>query len=205
MSNVKLVESRALDPTYTTTTQRLKTMQYRRKKIAGGTYFFTVVTHNRRQFLCEPENIELLRNAFRSVMQRHPFTLDAIVILPEHLHCIWTLPDGEDNFSTRWRLIKDHFSRKCSPQYWGESSTSRQKKQEKAIWQRRFWEHHIQDEDDYIHHVEYIHYNPVKHGLVQYAKEWEYSSFERYVRSGIYNLDWGAGAEIVFDVGVGCE
>jgi putative transposase len=180
-------------------------MEYRRAKIAGGTYFFTVVTHNRRQFLCEPDNISLLRDAFRCIMQNHPFKIEAIVILPEHLHCIWTLPDEDDNFSTRWRLIKEYFSRRCAPQYCDQISTSRQKKQEKAIWQRRFWEHYIKDEKDFINHVEYIHYNPVKHGLVQSPKDWEYSSFSRYVKAGIYDLNWGTGEQRVFEANVGCE
>lgn len=180
-------------------------MEYRRAKIAGGTYFFTVVTHNRRQFLCEPDNISLLRDAFRCIMQNHPFKIEAIVILPDHLHCIWTLPDGEDNFSTRWRLIKEYFSRKCAPQYCNQISTSRKKKQEKAIWQRRFWEHQIKDEKDFINHAEYIHYNPVKHRLVQSPKDWEYSSFSRYVKAGIYDLNWGAGEKRVFEANVGCE
>ena len=180
-------------------------MQYRRAKIDGGTYFFTLVTHNRRQFLCEPDNVSLLRNAFRYVIKQHPFKIDAFVLLPDHLHCIWTLPDGEHNFSIRWRLIKSYFSRQCAPQYQDKISTSRQKKQEKAIWQRRFWEHQIRDQTDFIHHVEYIHYNPVKHGLVKAPKDWEYSSFHRYVDEGIYDVEWGAGREIVFDPKIGNE
>ncbi|NEP62710.1 MAG: transposase [Symploca sp. SIO2G7] len=180
-------------------------MEYRRAKIAGGTYFFTVVTHDRRQFLCEPDNISLLRDAFRCIMQNHPFKIEAIVILPEHLHCIWTLPDEDDNFSTRWRLIKEYFSRRCAPKYCAQISTSRKKKQEKAVWQRRFWEHHIRDEDDFINHVEYIHYNPVKHGLVQSPKNWEYSSFSRYVKAGIYDLNWGTGEKLTFAPSAGCE
>jgi putative transposase len=180
-------------------------MQYRRAKIAGGTYFFTVVTHDRRPFLCEPDNISLLREAFRFIMQNHPFTIEAIVILPEHLHCIWTLPDEEDNFSTRWRLIKEYFSRRCDRAHWGESSMSRQKKQESAIWQRRFWEHCIKDEKDFVNHVEYIHYNPVKHGLVKSPKDWEYSSFSRYVKAGLYDLNWGADEQVVLDRNVGHE
>ena len=180
-------------------------MQYRRLKIAGGTYFFTIVTHDRRKFLCEPDNISLLRNAFRYVMQRHRFTIDAIVILPDHLHAIWTLPDGDWDFSTRWRLIKNYFSRQCDPKYRGKISTSRAKKQEQSIWQRRFWEHQIKDENDYNNHVNYIHYNPVKHGLVTAPKDWEYSSFHRYVKNGIYPLDWGAGVEIIFDSSIGNE
>lgn len=180
-------------------------MEYRRAKVEGGTYFFTAVTHKRRKFLCEPENISLLRDAFRYVMQRHPFKIDAIVVLPEHIHCIWTLPNGDCNFSKRWRLIKSYFTRQCAIEYRSEISTSRQKKQEQGIWQNRFWEHQIRDEKDFSNHVEYIHYNPVKHRLVSAPNEWEYSSFHRYVRDGIYDLQWGVGTEIVFDASIGNE
>ena len=180
-------------------------MQYRRFKIEGATYFFTAVTENRRKFLCEPENVELLRNAFRYVMQRHCFKIEAFILLPDHFHCIWSLPEEDNKFSTRWRLIKGYFSRYCDPKYHGEVSLSKQKKQEKGIWQRRFWEHCIRDEDDFRNHVEYIHYNPVKHGLVRSPKDWEYSSFHRYVRDGIYEIDWGAGVEIIFDSEIGSE
>ncbi|MFB2917076.1 REP-associated tyrosine transposase [Aerosakkonema funiforme] len=180
-------------------------MEYRRAKIEGGTYFFTVVTHNRRKFLCQPDNISLLRNAFRYVMEQHPFKIDAIVVLPEHIHSILTLPDGDYNFSKRWRLIKNYFTRRCAVEYKAKISKSRQNKQEQAIWQRRFWEHQIRDEKDFTNHVEYIHYNPVKHGLVSAPKDWEYSSFHRYVRDGIYDLEWGAEEEILFDESIGNE
>ena len=180
-------------------------MQYRRARTAGGTYFFTLVTYNRRKFLCEPENIVLLRVAFRYVMARHPFKIEAIVVLPDHLHCIWTLPEGDSEFSTRWRLIKSYFTRKCDATYRGRVSISRERKGEQAVWQRRFWEHQIRDERDFVRHVEYIHYNPVKHGLVKAPREWPYSSFHRYVQKGIYDAAWGDGDEIVFPVGIGSE
>jgi putative transposase len=180
-------------------------MQYRRSKTKGATYFFTLVTHNRRQILCQPENVDLLRGAFRYVMQKHPFKIDAIVILPDHLHCIWTLPEGDADFSTRWRLIKSYFSRQSDIEYQGEISTSRQSKKEKAVWQRRFWEHQIRDERDFISHVDYIHYNPVSHGLVDAPKDWQYSSFHRYVRDGIYDEFWGTSQPIIFDDNIGME
>ncbi len=138
-------------------------------------------------------------------MKNHPFSIDAIVILPDHLHCLWTLPETDANFSTRWRLIKSYFSRKCDIQYQGEISESRQKKQEKAIWQRRYWEHFIKDEQDFINHVEYIHYNPVRHGYVTAVKDWQYSSFHRYVEKGIYDQDWGISENIIFDDNIGNE
>jgi putative transposase len=166
-------------------------MEYRRAKVAGGTYFFTVVTHNRRPFLCEPENIEILRKAFRYVRDSHPFEIDAIAILPDHIHCLWTLPLEDCDFSTRWRLIKSYFSRNCHPQYHGERSISRSSKREQAIWQRRFWEHCIDSESDFTTHLDYIHYNPVRHRLVACVHDWQYSSFHREVKNGRYRSTWG--------------
>ncbi len=180
-------------------------MQYRRAKSPGSSYFFTLVTHNRRSILCESENIELLRDSFRRVIQQHPFKIDAIVILPNHIHCIWTLPKEDADFSTRWRLIKSWFSRRCHNQYQGQVSASRQSKGEKAIWQRRFWEHLIRDEQDFMNHADYIHYNPVHHGLVLSPKDWQYSSFHRYVQRGVYNVNWGSSERPVFDSSVGME
>jgi putative transposase len=180
-------------------------MKYRRARAEGGTYFFTVVTHRRRKFLCEPENVALLREAFRYVMEHHPFVIDAIVLLPDHLHSIWTLPEGDADFSTRWRLIKSTFTRACGEAYRDVVSSSRRRKGEQAVWQRRFWEHQIRDKRDLIQHVEYIHYNPVKHGLVEAPRDWGYSSFHRYVRQGIYDQEWGAGGNVSFGTGVGSE
>ena len=180
-------------------------MRYRRAKTKGGTYFFTVVTHNRSPILSIPANISLLKNAFRCVMTRHPFAIDAIVVLPDHLHCIWTLPPGDEAFSTRWHLIKSDFSRQCDSSCNAPVSASRRSNKERSVWQRRFWEHQIRDEDDFKRHVEYIHHNPVKHGLVGSPKEWAYSSFHRYVRSGLYDKEWGAARDVTFDPSVGGE
>jgi putative transposase len=180
-------------------------MRYRRARTEGSTYFFTLVTYDRRRFLCEPENIALLKTAFRYVMAQHPFKIEAIVVLPDHLHCIWVLPERDNNFSTRWRLVKGYFTRKCDAAYRGHRSASRKRKGEQAVWQRRFWEHQIRDEQDFIRHVEYIHYNPVKHGLVKVPREWPHSSFHRYVQAGIYDEAWGDGDEIVSPIGVGAE
>jgi putative transposase len=180
-------------------------MEYRRAKVAGGTYFFTVVTEKRQKILCLPKNVSLLRYAFGYVMQKHPFIIDAVVILPDHLHCIWTLPENDHDFSTRWRLIKSYFSHKCETISPENISVSRKKKKQRAIWQYRFWEHLIRDEIDFQNHVEYIHYNPVKHGFVTAPKDWEYSSFHRAVRQGMYDMMWGAGEEIIFDDDIGNE
>jgi putative transposase len=180
-------------------------MEYRRAKVPGGTYFFTLVTYNRKKLFNNPQNVELLRKSFRYVMEKHPFILEDAVILPDHLHCIWQLPEGDHNFSTRWRLIKSYFSRKCEKPDEAKNTKSRIKKQEKAIWQRRFWEHHIKDQEDYNNHLDYIHYNPVKHNLVKTPQDWEYSSFKRYVTQGIYDLHWGSDQEILFGDNIGME
>lgn len=180
-------------------------MQYRRVRTKGGTYFFTVVTHNRRKILCEKENVALLRFALKYVLSRHPFKIDSFVLLPEHLHCIWTLPEGDCDFSTRWNLVKGYFTKNCGKQFKSQPSSSQKKKREQAIWQPRFWEHQIRDEKDFTSHVEYIHYNPVKHGLAKSPADWQFSSFSRYVDSGLYDPDWGFGVEIKFDENVGRE
>jgi putative transposase len=188
-------------------------MRYRRSQIEGGTYFFTVVTYKRIKILNRPDNTALLRRAIEKARKSYPFKIDAFVLLPDHLHCIWTLPHGDADFSTRWRLIKSYFSRKCSLVGWVEErnptgkkiSDSRLKKNEKTIWQRRFWEHIIRDEQDFKHHVEYIHYNPVRHGFVKAPKDWAFSSFHRYVNIGLYDLEWGAGSELEFDSTIGNE
>lgn len=180
-------------------------MQYRRSTAKGATFFFTVVTHERRKILCHELNIALLREAFRAVVERHPFTLDAFVLLPDHLHCIWSLPANDNDFSMRWRQIKSCFSRQCKSEFKGTRATARLQKNEQAIWQHRFWEHQIRDDGDYIRHVEYIHYNPVKHGLAKCPGQWPHSTFHRYVRQGLYHDNWGADAEIAFDSQVGRE
>ena len=179
-------------------------MQYRRSKTPGATYFFTVVTYNRNKILCIPENVELLRNSFRKVMQEYPFKIDAFILLPEHLHCIWTLPENDADFSNRWRLVKNYFSRQCQDKFQGKLSVSRQQKGEKSIWQRRFWEHQIWNDRDFSNHVDYIHYNPVRHGLVKSPKDWQYSSFHRYVKEGVYPINWGTDS-LDFSLDVGME
>jgi putative transposase len=165
---------------------------YRRVRVEGGCYFFTVALLNRKSRLLI-EHIEYLRQAFRDVMKVHPFKIDAAVILPEHLHCILTLPINDDNYSMRWRRIKSVFSRQLP--LTEQRSLSRINKGERGIWQRRFWEHIIRDERDYRQHVDYIHYNPVKHGYVIKTIDWKYSSFHRVVNWGIYPPNWG-GEEI---------
>ncbi len=132
-------------------------------------------------------------------------SIDTVVLLPDHLHCLWTLPEHDNDFSTRWRLIKSYFSRKCGEQFKGSRNANRQNKAEQAVWQHRFWEHQIRDDDDFIRHVEYIHYNPVKHGLVSAPSAWPLSSFYRYVKEGLYQSDRESEGRIDFDPQIGNE
>lgn len=180
-------------------------MNYRRAKTKGGTYFFTVVTHARKNILCAEKNVKLIKDAFKKVTKDHPFNIDAFVLLPDHFHCVWTLPENDNDFSTRLRLTKSYFTRKCDARYKTKASNSRAKKKEQSIWQRRFWEHQIKNEKDYEAHVDYIHFNPVKHGYANSPYEWKHSTFHRYVEKGIYGADWSANDEIKFDLQVGNE
>ena len=160
---------------------------YRRCRLPGGTFFFTLNLADRRKALLT-KNIDRLRGAFREVLTAHPFEIRAIVVLPEHIHCLWELPPGDSDYSTRWRQIKSAFSRTLPP---GERiSASRARKGERGIWQRRFWEHTIRNDEGFATRFDYIHYNPVKHGYVKEVKDWPFSSFHRYVRLGVYPVDW---------------
>ena len=174
-------------------------MRYRRAKTKGGTFFFTVVTFRRMRIFTEKSNVDLLRASLKHVIQSHPFKIDAFVLLPDHLHCIWTLPEDNSEFSTRWRLIKTRFTLSCDDQFRQAVFESRKRKKEQAVWQRRFWEHQIRDEHDFQKHVEYIHYNPVHHKYVTFPKSWPYSSFHRYVREGKYESARGMGSKIDFE------
>jgi putative transposase len=140
----------------------------------------------RRRLLTE--HIELLRRVIHRTQERHPFTIEAMVVLPDHLHAIWSLPEGDANFSMRWRLIKTEFSRALPT---GERvSQSRADKGERGIWQRRYWEHTLRNAEDFARHTDYIHFNPVKHGHVGRVADWPYSSFHGMVGEGIYPQDW---------------
>ena len=157
--------------------------------MAGGCYFFTVNLLNRRSALLV-EHVALLRNVVLWVKARHPFTINAMVLLPDHIHALWTLPGGDADFAKRWMLIKSRFSLCINND--DTVSVSRRKKGERGIWQRRYWEHLIRNEKDYLHHVEYIYYNPVKHGHVKNAIEWPYSSLHRDIKNGLVDRDWGS-------------
>jgi len=165
-------------------------MHYRRADVAGGTYFFTVNLAERKRTLLV-DHVDVLWVVIQKVKATHSFHIDAMVILSDHLHALWTLPGTDADYPTRWALIKAGFSR-CLPQDERRNS-SRIAKGERGIWQRRYWEHLIRDESDYSNHVDYIHYNPVKHGHVKRVAEWPYSTFHRYVARGIYPPDWGGG------------
>ena len=161
-------------------------------------YFFTVNLLDRQSDLLV-RHIETLREVVRERRARAPFHIDAWVVLPEHMHCMWTLPPGDTDFSARWQAIKTGFSKRLPP---GEPrSASRIGKGERGIWQRRFWEHTIRDDRDYGIHLDYIHFNPVKHGLVTDVGDWPYSSFHRCVAMGFYPAGWVGAAVEEFDAG----
>lgn len=160
---------------------------YRRNRVPGGTYFFTVNLLERSNTLLV-DQVDALRDAVRKVRAARPFHIDAWVVLPDHMHAVWTLPPDDTNYSARWKAIKIVFA-KSLPKT--ESlSPVRATKGERGIWQRRFWEHTIRDERDYAVHVDYVHINPLKHGLVDCVADWPYSSFHRWVTQGAYAADW---------------
>ena len=175
--------------------------QYRRASVPGATWFFTVNLAERRGNRLLVDEIDALRTAFRAVQTAHSFRIEAAVILPDHLHCIWTLPAGDSDFSTRWGLIKGNFSRSISKEE--RVSESRLKRGERGLWQRRFWEHLVRDEEDFRRHVNYIHWNPVKHGWVKRVADWPHSSFHTYLQQGVYGTNWGELAVVDLEAGEG--
>jgi putative transposase len=175
---------------------------YKRWRIQGGAYFFTVVTASRRPILSTELGRRSLREAISEVSAESPFEVFAIVLLPDHFHCIWNLPEADDDFSWRWARVKTSFTKKFLAGGGDEApiSESRRKKGERGVWQRRFWEHFVRNENDLKRCLDYIHYNPVKHGLVSRVKDWPWSSFRRFVRLGEYSEDWGADYDLPYDV-----
>jgi putative transposase len=166
---------------------------YRRNYVQGGTYFFTVVTHRRLRIFENEKYRQLLGDVIRSVRLKLQFEMIAMVLLPDHMHCIWTLPQGDADYSTRWRQIKESFTRKYLKGGGEETevSKSRTVHAERGVWQRRFWEHTCWDQDDMNRCIDYIHWNPVKHGLVTRVRDYPWSTFHKYVDSGVYDIDWG--------------
>ena len=173
-------------------------MDYRRALVPGGTYFFTVNLADRTSRLLV-ERADLLRDVVREVRRRHPFEIVAWVVLPDHIHAIWTLPAGDADFPMRWALIKAGFSRRIAPAE--NINPSRAMKGERGIWQRRFWEHLVRDKNDLARHLDYVHVNPVKHGHAAKASDWPWSSIHRYVRGGTLTADWAADPGLSHSIG----
>jgi len=162
----------------------------RRYRVAGGTYFFTINLLDRRSDLLV-RYVDALREAVRRTRRERPFRIDGWVVLPDHMHCIVTLPDGDDDFSNRIKAIKIRFARTIPATE--RRTRARAARGERAIWQRRFWEHAIRNDGDYVRHMDYVHFNPVKHGHVTSARDWAFSTFHRLVKAGLYPADWGGG------------
>ncbi len=178
--------------------------QYRRRRFKGGYYFFTVVTYRRQRFLTDEFCRICLRENMNIIRDKRPFDVVAICLLPDHLHCIWRLPDGDNDYSTRWRLIKKGFTRQylAHARCEADRSDSRIHKGERGVWQRRFWEHQLRDEHDLQNHVNYTHYNPVRHGCAKKVEEWLWSSYHEYKHKDHYNSpDWGATAGLILPGG----
>jgi len=167
---------------------------YRRANITGSTYFFTVVSYRRQQILCDESIRHALRKAIKDTQHKYPFTIDAWVLMPDHLHCLWTLPEGDADFAKRWNRIKRQVSIDCGREYKKEKwlTASKKKHCESTLWQRRYWENRIRDQNDFNHHMDYIHYNPTKHGLCERPNLWPYSTLHRCMKEGAYPLDWAA-------------
>ena len=170
---------------------------YRRAWHPGGTYFFTVNLLQRRGNDLLTRHIALLREAVKAVRQRYPFVIHGWVVLPDHLHCVIELPPDDADFAVRWRLIKMSFSKSLPPTE--RRSKVRMNRGERGIWQRRYWEHLIRDEADFCAHMDYVHINPVKHGLVRQVREWPYSTFHTLVEQGVYPIDWAGGNEEILE------
>ena len=175
-------------------------MHYRRANVKGGTYFFTLNLADRKQTLLTDE-IDNLRTAINRVKKNHPFQINAMVILPEHLHALLTLPLNDNNYSTRWGLIKSAFSRQLPTDE--KINRSRKTKGERGIWQRRFWEHLVRDEQDDENHVNYIHYNPVRHQHVKHPVDWPYSTIHNYILKGLLSSNWGSHVNDIQNINLG--
>jgi putative transposase len=160
--------------------------------VPGGMFFFTLVTDQRRPLFESSAARALLGQCIRDCQARWPCSIRAIVLLPDHLHAIWSLPPGDSNYSTRWAWIKKEFTKRwlATGAVESEISEARQREGRRGVWQPRFWEHSIRDEDDYERHFDYIHYNPVKHGYVRCPYEWPHSSFHRWVKADVYPWHW---------------
>jgi putative transposase len=166
---------------------------YRRYRVEGGTYFFTLVAHSRAPLFANQDARRILGDKLRACQREWPFEITAIVLMPEHLHAIWSLPPGDSDYSTRWAWIKKEFTKEWLASGGQEQLVSEARKQraDRGVWQPRFWEHAIDDEQDLDRHFDYIHYNAVKHGHVQCPADWPHSSFHRWAEHGVYERHWG--------------
>ena len=168
---------------------------WRRTIVPGGTFFFTVVTDKRRPIFETAVARKLLGNAIRDCQAAHPFEVVAVVLLPDHLHAIWNMPTGDANYSARWQWIKTQFTKRWLESGGTECEVSQGRKIDgrRGVWLPKFWEHHIDDDNDFDRHFDYIHFNPVKHGLCECPKDWPWSSFHRWVRRDVYAENWACG------------
>ncbi len=166
---------------------------FRRWYVPGGTYFFTLVTHERQRLFLSEIARRLLREALQTQKDQRPFEIVAMCLLPDHLHAVLTLPPGDADYSVRWRRIKEDFTENwlASGGSEGSLSASRRKRKERGVWQRRFWEHTVNGDADLHRCVDYTHWNPRKHGLVRRVRDWPWSTFLRFVEQGEYSIDWG--------------
>ncbi len=178
---------------------------YKRNFVAGGTYFFTINSFNKQKFFTSPVFRSALRKATSHTKQKLPFEINAWVLLPDHLHCIWTLPENDHNYSARWSMIKCMVTQQCKYHFLQHhlSNPSRFKRNESTIWQRRFWEHTITNEYDYENHLNYIYWDPVKHGYSGSVNEWPFSTFHRDVKKGLYDEKWVCDLKESIDVNFG--
>jgi putative transposase len=174
---------------------------YQRCYVAGGSYFFTVVTERRAPILVNDMARDCLREAYRHCLQILPFQINAMVMLPDHIHAIWTLPTDDCDYSKRWGIIKKHFTQSWLALGGFEQKISKSKLRyrRRGIWQKRFWEHTLRNQQDYNHHFDYIHYNPIKHGVVKMLSDYPYSSFHRWATLGVYPDSWGAQYDPYFE------
>ncbi len=164
---------------------------YRRWRMDGGVFFFTIVMYRRRRLLTSPKSRQMLHEAFDEARSHHPFEIDGLVLIPDHIHMLMRLPDGEDDYSRRISAMKRNFTERfLSCESETAQSDGRSNQGYRGVWQERFYEHCIRDYKDFKQHLDYIHVNPVKHGLVERPADWAWSSFDRYVKQGVYEPDW---------------
>jgi putative transposase len=170
---------------------------YRRAHVPGGSFFFTVVTYDRVPLFADDRGRRVLGSLLREAKKRWLFTINAIVLLPEHLHVIWSLPSGDTAYSTRWAWIKKEFTKEWLEVGGAEKpvTAGRSRERRRGVWQPRFWEQTLESEDDFEHHFDYVHYNPVKHRHVYRPRDWPWSSFHRWVRAGVYAADWACSPQ----------